>query len=94
LSRVSSRAGSGGGDVEQPAEVGDEELVVGQLGTVGRAPAGEGMLALLQPPASAAPLWLLGLAQLLLLAVLRTPSGSRKPWHEARPAAALPRGSV
>jgi hypothetical protein len=52
------------------------------------------MLALLQPPASAAPLWLLGLAQLLLLAVLRTPSGSRKPWHEARPAAALPRGSV
>gem|GEM_PF-2992592 len=31
----------GGGDVEQPAEVGDEELVVGQLGTVGRSPAGD-----------------------------------------------------
>jgi hypothetical protein len=31
----------GGGDVEQPTEVGDEELIVGQLGTVGRAPAGD-----------------------------------------------------
>jgi len=51
------------------------------------------MLALLQPPASAAPLWLFGRVQLLLL-VVWTPSGSRKPWHEARPAAALPRGSV
>jgi hypothetical protein len=33
----------GGGDVEQPTEVGDEELIVGQLGTVGRAPAGPGI---------------------------------------------------